>query len=294
MHSNTPPPAEPGEGRQSTVKRIQLPLLHATPALQFSTLLLIVCAVLTAFDPSVWQWTLGAIIINQLLILAMVVMWPSNRLLGSNMIRLPLAAALRGEVALTFDDGPDPVVTPQVLDLLDQYGAKASFFCIANKVIANPELTREIISRGHSVENHTNSHPHSFPFFGPGALQHEIDSAQTAIYETTGVAPGFFRAPMGFRSPFLAPVVKHAGLRCTNWTRRGYDTFAKSAEPVLHRLLRGLAAGDILLLHDGRSIRPHGESPVILEVLPRLLEHLRELNLKSVSLHSACNHASKL
>lgn len=294
MHSNTPPPAAPGDGHQTTAKHIQLPMWRSTPVLLLSTGLHVFCAVLTALNPAIWQWTLGAVIVNHLLILATVVMWPGSRLLGPNMIRLPAAAALRGEVALTFDDGPDSIVTPQVLDLLDQYGAKASFFCIANKVIAHPELAREIIRRGHSVENHTNSHPHAFAFFGPSALQHEIDSAQTAIYATTGVAPVFFRAPMGFRNPFLAPVVERAGLRYTNWTRRGYDTFAKSAEPVLQRLQRDLAAGDILLLHDGRSIQPHGESPVILEVLPRLLKHLQTLNLKSVSLQTACNHVSKL
>lgn len=294
MHPDTPPPVTLGEGHQTTAKHIQLSLWRATPALQLSSGLHVFCAVLTALNPAIWQWTLGAVIVNHLLILATVVMWPRSRLLGPNMTRLPAAAALRGEVALTFDDGPDPIVTPQVLDLLDQYGAKASFFCIANKVIAYPELAREIIRRGHSVENHTNSHPHAFAFFGPGALQHEIDSAQTAIYATTGVAPGFFRAPMGFRSPFLAPVVERAGLRYTNWTRRGYDTFAKSAEPVLQRLQRGLAAGDILLLHDGHSIQPHGKSPIILEVLPRLLKHLHALNLKPVALQTACNHASKL
>src|SRR5271169_2428106 len=293
MHSNTPPVA-PGDGHPITAKPIRLPLWRATPALQWSTGLHVFCVALTALSPALWPWTLGAVILNHLLILATIVMWPKSRLLGPNMIRLPVAAALRGEVALTFDDGPDPLVTPQVLDLLDQFGAKASFFCIANKVIAHPELTREIIRRGHGVENHTNSHPHAFAFFGPGALQHEIDSAQTAIYATTGVAPGFFRAPIGFRSPFLAPVVERAGLHYTNWTRRGYDTFAKSAEPVLQRLQRGLAAGDILLLHDGRSFQPHSEPPVILEVLPRLLEHLQTLNLKSVSLQTACNHVSKL
>lgn len=294
MHSNTPPTAAPDKGGPTTTKHIRLPLWRATPALQLSTGLHAFCVVLTALNPAFWQWTLGAVIMNHLLILATVVMWPHSRLLGPNMIRLPLAAALRGEVALTFDDGPDPIVTPQVLDLLDQYGAKASFFCIGKKVIAHPELTREIIRRGHSVENHTNSHPHAFAFFGPSALQHEIDSAQTAIYATTGFAPVFFRAPMGFRNPFLAPAVERAGLRYTNWTRRGYDTVAKSAQPVLQRLQRGLTGGDILLLHDGRSIRSHNKSPVILEVLPRLLEHLQTLNLKSVALHTACNPVSKL
>ena len=294
MHSNTPSPVAPSESRQTTAKHIQLPLWRATPALQLSTGLHVFCAMLTALNPAIWQWTLGAVIVNHLLILATVVMCPRSRLLGPNMMRLPVAAALRGEVALTFDDGPDPLITPQVLDLLDQYGAKASFFCIANKVIAYPELAREILRRGHSVENHTNSHPHAFAFFGPGASQHEIASAQTAIYATTGIAPVFFRAPMGFRNPFLAPMVARTGLRYISWTRRGYDTFAKSAETVLQQMQRGLAAGDILLLHDGRSIQPHNESPVILEVLPRLLEHFQTLNLKCVSLQTACNHVGKL
>lgn len=286
MHPNSPPDA-PGEDTQVEAKHIQS-LWRATPILLYSTGLHVFCAVLTVLNPAFWPWTLGAVLINHLLIFATVVMWPSSRLLGPNMIRLPAAAALRREVALTFDDGPDPLVTPRVLDLLDQYGAKASFFCIGNKVIAYPELTREIIRRGHSVENHTNSHPHAFPFFGPKALQQEIDLAQTTIYATTGVAPIFFRAPMGFRNPFLAPMVERAGLRYTNWTRRGYDTFAKSAEPVWQRLQSGLAAGDILLLHDGRSLLPHNDVPIILEVLPRLLERLQALNLKSVALPVGC------
>ena len=288
MHIHTPPPATPDANVNPAAKKMQLPLWRGTPILLFSTGLHVFCAVVTILNPALWPWTLGAVLINHLLIFAMVVMWPGSRLLGPNMRRLPTAAALRKEVALTFDDGPDPVVTPRVLDLLDQYDAKASFFCIGNKVIAYPELTREIIRRGHSVENHTNSHPHAFPFFGPKALQLEIDTAQTAIYATTGVTPIFFRAPMGFRNPFLAPMVERTGLRYTNWTRRGFDTFAKSAEPVWQRLQRGLAAGDILLLHDGRSLLPHNKAPIILEVLPRLLEHLQTLNLKSVALPTGC------
>lgn len=265
------------------------PLWRATPALQLSAGLHVLCIALTVLDPAIWRWTLGAIIVNHL-ILTMGVMRPRSRLLGPNMTRLPPAAALRGEVGLTLDDGPDPEITPQVLNLLDQYGAKASFFCIAGKVAAYPELAREIIRRGHSVENHTYSHPHAFALYGPSALLREINAAQTTIHAVTGVAPVFFRAPMGFRNPFLAPMVERAGLRYTTWTRRGYDTFAKYPELVLKRLLGGLAAGDILLLHDGRSTQLRNNSTIILEVLPRLLEHLQSLKLKSVSLTAACGN----
>jgi len=107
MHSNTPPPAAPGEDAKTATKHVQLPLWRATPLLLLSTGLHVFCAVLTVLHPALWQWTLGAVIANHLLILATVVMWPSSRLLGPNMTRLPAAAALRGEVALTFDDGPD-------------------------------------------------------------------------------------------------------------------------------------------------------------------------------------------
>lgn len=264
-----------------------------TPALQLSATVHICSALLAILNPGIWQWALGAVLFNHLILTAGV-MRPQSRLLGPNMTHLPAAAARRREVSITFDDGPDPEITPLVLDLLDQYGAKASFFCIANKVSAYPELAREIIKRGHSLENHTNSHPYAFALFGPGGIQREINSAQAAIFAVTGVAPRFFRAPMGFRPPFLAPVAMRTGLCCTTWTRRGYDTFARHPKPVLQRLLRGLDAGDILLLHDGRPNRPNKNTQVILEALPNLLKHLQTLNLKSVSLTTACNHAPEL
>ncbi len=292
MLPDAPPNLATKAGHQTAENIVQLPFWRASPVLLLSTPLHLVCLALVLLAPSLWRWALSAVIANHVLILASVILSPRGRLLGPNMTRLPPAAAQRGEVALTFDDGPDPMVTPRVLDLLDRYGAKASFFCIGNKVLAYPELTREIIRRGHSVENHTNSHPHAFALFGPAAMRREIDSAQTAICETTGIAPSFFRAPMGFRNPLLAPVVARTGMHYVSWTRRGYDTVAKSAEQVLQRLQRGLAAGDILLLHDGRSIRTRNVSPPILEVLPRLLEHLRKHNLKPVALQTA-GHVGK-
>lgn len=264
-----------------------------TPALQLSAAAHSGSALLAMLDPGAWQWALGVVAFNYLVLTAGV-MRPKSRMLGPNMTRLPDAAARRREVSLTFDDGPDPEITPLVLDLLDQYGAKASFFCIASKVSAYPELAREIIRRGHSLENHTSSHPYVFAFYGPRYILREIESAQATICEVTGVAPIFFRAPMGFRPPFLAPAAERSGLCCTTWTRRGFDTFARHPEPVLQQLMSGLAAGDILLLHDGRPNRPNRNARVILEVLPRLLEHLQTLDLKSVSLTAACSRSGEL
>jgi peptidoglycan/xylan/chitin deacetylase (PgdA/CDA1 family) len=211
-------------------------------------------------------------------------MWPRSRLLGPNLVRLPHTAARRGEIALTFDDGPDPDVTPKVLDILDRYGAKASFFCIGEDAAAHPDIVRDILRRGHGVENHSMHHSKLFALFGLTALRADIGLAQSLLGNLAGRPPAFFRAPMGIRSPFLDPVVTGLGLKYVSWTRRGFDTSRRDPADVLARLTSGLAAGDIVLLHDRKSA--HGEATV-LAVLPLLLERISATGLKSVSLQMA-------
>jgi hypothetical protein len=124
-------------------------------------------------------------------------LWPRSRWLGSNWTRLPAHAAARREIAITIDDGPDPAVTPAVLDLLDAHGAKATFFCIGAEARAHPALCREIVRRGHSVQNHSDGHSHRFSLLGPKAMAREIAAAQASLADITGEAPRFFRAPPG-------------------------------------------------------------------------------------------------
>ena len=123
------------------------------------------------------------------------------------MLRLPAAAVARKEIAITIDDGPDPEITPQVLDLLDHYRANASFFVIGERANRYPDLTNEIVRRGHSVENHSQRHSHLFSLYGPGAFGREIKTAQSSIRKATGDVPLFFRAPAGLRNPFLDPAL---------------------------------------------------------------------------------------
>ncbi|MFZ5547924.1 MAG: polysaccharide deacetylase family protein [Pseudomonadota bacterium] len=229
---------------------------------------------------------LGLLAANHALIVG-ATLWPRSAWLGPNVTRLPDTAARRGEIAITIDDGPDPDVTPQVLDLLDRAGAKASFFCIAERVLQHPTLAREIIARGHDLQNHTASHRHSFSFLGPRAYAAELGRAQAMVESVVGQRPRFFRAPAGFRNPFLGPVLPRLGLTLVSWTRRGFDTREPDASRVLARLSRGLAAGDILLLHDGHARRAANGEPVVLQVLPALLARCREAGLQPVRLSDA-------
>ena len=233
--------------------------------------------------PGAAPWALAAVALNHLVITA-AGLTPRSTLLGRNVSRLPAAAAARGEVAITIDDGPDPEVTPAVLDLLDAAGQKATFFCIAERAAQYPAVAREIVRRGHSIQNHTARHRHDFSFLGPRAYADELGRAQRILAQVSGQTPNCFRAPAGFRNMFLAPVLQRMGLTLVSWTRRGFDTREGDAQRVLERLTRGLAGGDIILLHDGNAARSPEGLPVVLEVLPPLLARLQAQGLRSVTL----------
>ena len=126
---------------------------YPTPFLKASFALHGVAAAGLLAAPGLWPWALAAVVANHA-ILTTAGLLPRSTLLGANLTRLPAAAIARREVAITIDDGPDPEVTPQVLDLLDAAGAKASFFCIGWRARENPALCREIVARGHRIENH--------------------------------------------------------------------------------------------------------------------------------------------
>ncbi len=238
-------------------------------------------AALAMAVPAAWPWALGGVALNQAVLIA-AVLSPRSTLLGPNLWRLPSHG--RAEIALTFDDGPDPEVTPRVLDLLDAHGARASFFCIGAGARANPALVREIVRRGHSVENHTYRHPHHFAALPPSGLRQEIAAAQATLAELAGTPPRFFRAPMGLRSPLLQPILAEQGLCLVSWTRRALDGLRGDPVAAAARLRRGLAAGDVLLQHDGRAARTPDGTAVALTVLPGLLAVLAARGLRSVTL----------
>lgn len=259
-----------------------------TPLIRASVVLHGLALVAVIVEPAQWRWVLGVVVINHLLLTA-VGLWPRSRGLGPNWTRLPAAAAARHEIALTIDDGPDPHTTPQVLDILDHHGVHATFFCVGEKAARYPEVCREIVRRGHAVENHTQHHRHDFSLRGPWGFMRELQAAQHTLSQITGQRPLFFRAPAGLRNPFLDPVLTRLGLTLVSWSARGFDTRIGDAERVRQALLRGLRAGAILLLHDGNAARsPHG-IPVILAVLPAVLESAAAAGLHFVRLRDAAS-----
>jgi peptidoglycan-N-acetylglucosamine deacetylase len=257
-----------------------------SPAIKLSMLVLAGSIAVAWFYPSLRLWMVGIIMADHA-ILTIAGLIPRSTLLGPNITRLPREAAQRGEVAITIDDGPEPEVTPQVLDILDRYRAKATFFCIGQVAAQHPELCREIVRRGHAIENHSMSHNWYFSLLGPWRIHREVSDAQAVLTGITGQAPRFFRATAGLRNPALDPVLAHNELRLCSWNKRGFDTRVGDADAVFASLTQDLKAGDILLLHDGSAAQTAEGKAVILDVLPRLLDKLAQANLHSVTLRSA-------
>ncbi len=257
-----------------------------TPAIKITLAAHAAAVVGCLIAPTIWPWALGALVINHAVITTAGLL-PRTTLLGPNLNRLPPDSVARREIAITIDDGPDPEITPRVLDLLDAGSTKATFFCIGWRARENPALCREIVARGHRVENHGDSHSKAFAFFGPGRMKADIAAAQATFTEITGQAPRYFRATAGLRNPFLDAVLHGLGLKLASWTRRPYDTRCADPETVLQRLTHNLGPGDILLMHDGHAARMTDGQPVILAVLPRLLATLREHQLNPVTLPDA-------
>ena len=283
MGDNRRVPLQPAESLPAPAPRSPW---RPTGFVRASAALHVAAAAGAALAPALWPWALGAVAANQAAILAGVLL-PRSRLLGSNWTRLPAAAAARGAIALTLDDGPDPEVTPRVLELLARHGAPATFFCIGERAARHPALVRAIVAAGHRVENHSQRHRHDFALLGPARCAAEVAAAQETLGALAGSAPRFFRAPAGIRSPFLDPALARRGLQLVSWTRRGYDTRSRDVAAVSARLARGLAAGDILLLHDGHAARTAAGVPVVLEALPRLLEAARAAGLRPITLRAA-------
>lgn len=169
----------------------------------------------------------------------------------------------RNEVWLTIDDGPSDD-TPALLDLLDAHDAKATFFVKGMLAEQHPGAIRAIVERGHSIANHSMTHPQeTFWCALPSTIAREIDECNRAIG-----AQRWFRAPVGMKNPFVHPALARRGMRLIGWTARGFDAIRGDADEILTRMLPHLEPGAILVLHQGRAHSLH--------VIERVLVAIRE------------------
>jgi len=186
---------------------------------------------------------------------------PNSRLFG------PLLRTVSNDqIWLTLDDGPDPVDTPAILDLLAARGVKATFFVIGEKADRYPELIRRIVAEGHQLGNHTFSHPQgTFWCLGPMRTFKEISRCQKSIEAITGSAPEIFRAPVGHHNFFVHPVLRRFSMRLIGWNSRGLDGVEKDSAVVVKRLQETMKPGSIVLAHES--------TPIALEVMTGILDH---------------------
>jgi peptidoglycan/xylan/chitin deacetylase (PgdA/CDA1 family) len=155
------------------------------------------------------------------------------------------------KIALTFDDGPHAEITPVILDLLDRYNAKATFFCKGESIEQNKELLKEIINRGHAIGNHTYSHSYGRNMFSAKKLRDDIYKNQELTFSITGKKVKLFRPPFGVTNPPIAKALKNFNFYIIGWSLRSFDTIHEP-EKVIKKVTHNVKAGDIILLHDNR------------------------------------------
>ena len=185
------------------------------------------------------------------------------------------------QVAITFDDGPNLEFTPQVLELLKQYDAKGTFFCIGDKIKQHPNIFKQILAEGHTIGNHTFSHSNAFGFFSTQKVTIELQDTNALITEISGLKPKLYRPAFGVTNPRIKKAIKHLHLTSIGWNKRSLDTTNLSEKTILKRITRNLKSGDVILLHD--------TSEKTLRVLEQLLLFLQQKKLEAVTVDSLFN-----
>lgn len=178
------------------------------------------------------------------------------------------------KIAITFDDGPIPLMTERILDILQTHKVPAAFFCIGNRVDEFPSLAKRIHDAGHLLGNHSYWHGAMFDLQSASKISKELIDTDKAIEKVIGKKPNFFRPPYGVTNPMVASAVKKGGYKTIGWSIRSFDTVTKDATALLDRITKSLKGGDVILFHD--------YSNTTQEILPAFLAHAAKVGLKIV------------
>ena len=226
----------------------------------------------------------GEVVVAVAVLILMAVAWatftPNARLFGRV---VGLGSTAEPMVAITFDDGPSPEWTPGVLDALRDAGARATFFALGRQVRAHPDIAQRIVAEGHELASHGEDHS-LLVFAGPRAIVRQFREADSALAAAVdGKASKLFRAPHGFRNPFVSAVAGQQGYRMVGWTGAIFDTARPGVDAIVARCQNVLRPGAILLLHDGDGSGQGGDRSQTVEAVPHILETLRERGLETVT-----------
>ena len=189
----------------------------------------------------------------------------------------------KNQVALTFDDGPDPVVTPQILDVLQAHGARATFFVIGRNLEHTTEVAARAVREGHEIGNHSWQHGYMRHAYPVRAQLEEMERNEALIRSITGQTKlSIYRPPVGLKSPNFARAAHRVSLNVIAWSVHSRDTLDQNGPRIARRILSRIRGGDIVLLHDGHQ-RPGARRTSALESLPSLLAGLKDRNLQAVT-----------
>lgn len=230
-----------------------------------------------AFGPS--ALSIGLPFSAHALLMADGIFRPASSLLYPTLIR---GRSDQPHVSLTFDDGPDPEITPRLLDMLAEHQARATFFVIGRQLEKSLAIGKRMLDEGHELGNHSWHHSRLQNFYSTAGHAAEMDRCSQLIKSVTGQArEPLYRPPVGLKSPAMARAAQKRNLTAVAWSIHSRDTIMRDANAIARNILRRVRPGDIVLLHDGHDL-DNRHRPIIHEIVPPLLRGLQELGLKSV------------
>ena len=185
-------------------------------------------------------------------------------------------------IAITFDDGPTEPYTSQILDVLRDFQARATFFVLGARAEGAPDVVRRAAREGHEIGNHTWGHA-ALPLRTPSAMRATIRRTSDLVETLTGERPRVFRAPYGWRNPWLDNAARREGCEPIAWTVGVHDTDRPGAAAIVHRAVEGFVDGSILLLHDGRSFDPNPDASQLVAALPHIIDQAQRRGLRMLT-----------